>query len=186
MNISPQEAASALKDIEASQKAMRRALGAHRGHLYMWLWGALWTVTALINGFGPASWGPASGWICIGGVVATFLIAFVQGRQVRSPLDKRFLSVIATLLVFDYGVWPLALNPPHTPRSLFAFGTLIWAQIYIVGGIWFGSYLLQTGIILTLIIVAGLFLPAVAFWCACALAGLVLIGTGIVVRRYWA
>ena len=37
MNISPDEAAKALNEIEASRAAMRQAIRAHRGHLYLWL-----------------------------------------------------------------------------------------------------------------------------------------------------
>ena len=51
MNISPEEAARALGDIEASRAAMRTAIRTLRGHYQLWLWGGIWVVMALLVEF---------------------------------------------------------------------------------------------------------------------------------------
>ncbi len=185
MNISPEEATQALRDIEASRVAMRSAFRSHRGHLYLWLWGSIWVAVSLLcwNGT-PLGW-RISGWLSLAGVAASFVIGTLQGRQVRSRIDKRFIAVCIAILVFGYVALPIALGPPHSYKAAYALGMLVWMQIYVVGGIWFDNYLLWVGIAVTVLVLASLlFLPG-AFWACTLLAALVLVGTGSYVRYFW-
>ena len=139
MNISPEEAARSLREIEASRSAMRSLVRTHRGHYYLWLWGSIWVALSLLNWANAPRFWALSNWISGAGVVATLAIILFQRRQVRSRIDRRFLAVCAVLLAFGYGVWPVFLGGPHTYKTAFGYGTLIWMQIYVVAGIWFDN-----------------------------------------------
>src|ERR1700691_1568713 len=103
MNISAEEAARALQEIEASRAAMRLTIRAHRGHIFLWIWGCVWIAIALHDGVAvPNIWfaNAVSGV----GVAASILAGIFQATQIRGKIDKRFLAVCATLLLFGYGV----------------------------------------------------------------------------------
>jgi hypothetical protein len=184
MNISHEEAARALQEIASSRASMRNAVRSHRGHLYLWIWGTVWVVISLSIRLASASPSVAN-WISVAGIVATVLVGFVQGQQIRSPIDRRFIAVCAALLVFGYGVWPVFMGGFHSYQAAFGYSTLLWMQVYIVAGIWFDNYWLWIGLGVTAIILAGfLFFPGY-FWACTLLCGLTLIGSGIYVRFFW-
>jgi len=185
MNVTPEEAERSLRDIEASRLAMRSLVRANRGHLYLWLWGAIWILISLLNWAGVDRRGALSNGLAAAGIVASFAIAFLQRSRVRSPVNLRFVGVCIAMLAFSYGVWPAFLGFPHSAKAAFGYGTLVWLQLYVVAGIWFDNYLLWLGIALTALILAGfLFLPA-AFWMLTILGGVLLVGTGFYVRLFW-
>src|SRR5579863_2953421 len=113
MTISKEEAAQALRDVEASRRAMHQAIRTHRGHLYLWLWGSVFIAVALVNWLSGEKYWVEGNWISAAGVAATILISWVQGRRIRSRTDMRFVSVCITLLVFGYVIWPTFLGLPH-------------------------------------------------------------------------
>jgi hypothetical protein len=136
------------------------------------------------------SWmGYTSAWMansisCVG-LLLTIAAGFAQGRQIRSKIDRRFIAVLFTLLLFGYGVWPVLLGGIHSYRAAFGYSTLVWMQIYIVGGIWFDNYWVWVGIAMTVVILAGfVFFPAF-FWPLTLLAGLTMVGSGFYVRYFW-
>ena len=183
MNISPEEASRSLQDIEASRAAMREAVRAHRGHLYLWIWGVVWIAISLQARLSsPSAW--AANLYSAAGVVATIIVGLVQGRQIRSTIDRRFIAVIASLLLFGYGVWPGFMGGFHSFQAAFGYGCLLWMQVYIVGGIWFDNYWLWVGLVVGAIILVGfLFLPAY-FWACTMLCGFTFMGTGFYVLYF--
>jgi hypothetical protein len=184
MNISPEEAAQALQEIEASRAAMRQAVRAHRGHYFLWIWGAVWSAVSVVSWMGSTSAWTAN-LISLAGAALTVVTGFLQGRQIRSRIDKRFIAVCLTLLLFGYGVWPVLFGGFHSYKEAFGFSTLLWMQVYIVGGIWFDNYWLWVGIATTVLILAGFtFFPAL-FWPLTLLAGLMMIASGFYVRYFW-
>jgi hypothetical protein len=184
MNISPEEAAQSLRDVEASRSAMRSLVRSHRGHLYLWLWGSIWIIVSLLNWADtPRFWALTNG-IAVAGLVATVAIIVAQRRQVRSRVDRRFLAVCAVLLVFGYGVWPVFLGQPHTYKSAYGYGILVWMQVYVVAGIWFDNYWLWMGVIMTVLILGGFLLFPAIFWMWPLLGGATLLGTGFYVRLW--
>jgi hypothetical protein len=185
MNISQEEAANALGEIEASRTAMRAVIRNHRGHLYLWLWGSIWIVNSLLNGWSSARFWNTTNWITLAGLLATAAIIVMQRRQVRSRLDRRFVAVCGTLLVFGYGVWPFVLGGIHSYTAAYAFGMLIWMQVYVVAGIWFDNYWLWIGLVVAALILAGFLLFPGAFWAFSLLGGATLLGTGFYVRLCW-
>lgn len=72
--ISPADAEQALHSVEASRRAMRQAIRAHRGHLFLWLWGAIWIGMALAVHFMGANGARALPFFAFAGVAASFAI----------------------------------------------------------------------------------------------------------------
>jgi hypothetical protein len=190
MNISPDEAATALQEIEASRAAMRRAIRTHRGHLYLWLWGYIWIAMSVLNwryeeGALHAIW-----WLSGAGTLATLAIGFVQGRQIRSRIDRRFLGVCGILLAFGYLVWPFLLGDLHSYgfrsyKGAYSYFTVIWMQVYMVAGVWFDNFWFWIGLGVTVLVVATLVFAPALFWAVTLLFGVVLAGTGYCIRYWW-
>jgi hypothetical protein len=186
MNISPEEAATALREIEASRSAMRRAVRDHRGHICLWIWGGIWMAISVLEALDVPHLVLLTNGFSIAGLVATVVTIFVQRRQVRSRFDKRFLAVCGVLLVFGYVVWPTFLGAPHGFTAGYGYGILIWMQLYIVAGIWFDNYWLWIGLLMTALIVAGFLLFPAFFWVGPFIGGATLVGTGIYLRHSFA
>ena len=74
MNITPEAAAQALRDIDSSRSMMRAAVRAHRGHLHLWLWGSIWMIIALISWKETPRFWIVTEWLSAAGVVGSFLI----------------------------------------------------------------------------------------------------------------
>ncbi len=190
MNISPEEASQALQEIESSRAAMRRAIQTHRGHLHLWLWGCIWMAVSVLNWILDQRALHTMLWIMAAGIVGSVLIGTFQGRQIRGRFDRRFLAVVATLLVFGYFIWPFILGDLHSYdfrsyKGAFAYFTLVWMQLYIVAGIWFDNYWFWIGVGVTVLVVASLLFAPAAFWAVTLIFGLVMLGTGFVVRNNW-
>jgi hypothetical protein len=187
------QAAQMLDSINQSRAAMRRAIRAHRCHWYLWLWGALWIGFAILGQLLGSNSLPYINGLALIGSLSTLIIAFVQSRQIRAPLDKRFLAAFAALMAFGYLVWPSVLFPlipashesPHTYMRVFAYFMLIWMQVYIIAGIWFDSVLLWIGLLISCSILLGLFFFSAVFWLWFAAFGAVpLVLSGFYVRYF--
>jgi hypothetical protein len=187
MHITPSEAAQALQEIENSKQAMRRAIRSHRGHLYLWIWGAAWVAMASLGWSGYAPLHPWSFcWISAAGVLISLAAGFLQSRVLRTTFDRRFLGVCGALLAFSYLVWPAILYAAHISfEAMYAYCQLVWMQLYVVGGILFSNHLLWVGIIVTALVLGGLLLAPALYWPACVLAGLTLVASGAFIKSSW-
>jgi hypothetical protein len=186
MDISNQEAAEALRSIEASRKRFRIAIGSRRGHQHLWLWGVIWTAMALLSQYdlplALRSWG----WVDLAGVAGSFAIGWRTQRQVRGRIDRRFLGAIAAVAVYGMVAWPLVLRGIASPESAFAYIALLVMQIYVLAGIWFDNGLLWTGLILSALILVGFLYFVAIFWIWIAIfggGGLIL--SGFYIRQSW-
>lgn len=183
--LTPQDAGVLLAEIEAGRAAMRRAIREHRGHYHLWLWGAAWIampLTAQVGGDGATRYFP---WICAVGGLLSFLIGFTQSRQIRRPTNRRFVAAIAMLWAFA-AIFPLVLRASVDARSLYAYGCLVAMQSYVVAGLWTDSYLLWVGLLVSALILLGLFaFPAVFWWWMAGFGGGTLVLTGVYVRHVW-
>lgn len=185
MNITPEEAALSLEQIKASQSAMRRAIRDYRGHVYLWIWGAVWIVTAFLRKLDFPRFYVTGNWLALAGVAASFAMSFNQARKLRGPIDKRFLAVCAIILVFGYGVWPLFFNMFRTFDLGFGYQELLFMQVYIVAGIWFDNSLLWVGLLVSAVTLIGLLVFPAVFWVAMLLSGATLVVSGFYVRSRW-
>jgi hypothetical protein len=183
MNISPEEAALALREIEASRQAMRRAIRDYRGHIYLWIWGAVWVAISILEALHAPNLVSLTNWISIAGMAATAAAIFIRRQPVRKAFDKRFIAVCGTLLVFGYLIWPIFLGGPRSFPSGYGYSLLLWMQLYIVAGIWFDNYWLWIGLAMTVLIVAAFLLFPAYFWIGPLLGGATLVATGFHVRN---
>ena len=185
MNLSAEEAAHALAAVETSRRAMRDVVRSHRGHLQLWLWGVIWIAMAMSAQFRGLAGVRLMPWLSLGGMVLSFIIGLSQSSHVRGPIDRRFLAVLVAIVGFA-GVWPLVLGWPADPHAMFAYTALVAMFCYVVAGIWFDVYLLWVGLIISALILVGLFFfPAIFWWWIAVFAGGSLIATGFYVRYAW-
>jgi hypothetical protein len=190
MNISSEEAAKALQEIEASRRAMRAALQAHRGHLHLWIWGIAWMVVSVLNWRYEQGALHAMLWVLGAATALSIAIGMLQGNRIRSRVDGRFLGVCAVMLAFGYLVWPVLLGDLHSYdfrsyKGAYGYFTVLWMQLYMVAGIWFDNYWFWIGLAVTVLVVGTLLLAPAFFWAVTLLLGLVLFGTGFHVRYLW-
>ena len=85
MQLSPQEAASALGEIEAARAAMRRTIRAHRGHFHLWIWGVVWVAMPLTAHFGGDHRARFFPWICIAGGIASAVVGLIGSAIASTP-----------------------------------------------------------------------------------------------------
>lgn len=182
--ITPHEAASALASIDDARLTMRRALRAHRGHFHLWIWGAAWIAMPLLVWQGGERAMRHFPWICLVGALLSAGVAWGQSRQVKIPINARF--VCALLAVIAFGVlFPLVLGV-RDARALFAYICLLAMQAYVVAGLWTDTYLLWLGLVVCGFILLGYFVFPEMFWpwmAACGGGSLIL--TGFYVRHFW-
>lgn len=186
MHLTKEEAAAALAAIDRSREASRHAFRAHHGHYHLWLWGLIWIAMAMSAHFGGREGMQRfMPWLCLGGGAASFLIGWKQSSQVRAPTDRRFIGVLIVVVFFSL-LWLPLLHPPLSPERQFTYISLIVAQLYIVAGIWFDSYLAWLGLILAVLLIVGFFffLPIFWIWVAIFGGGSLILG-GFYVRYFW-
>jgi hypothetical protein len=185
MQLSPEEAARALAAIETSRATMRSAIRAYRGHAHLWLWGIIWIAMAMLAQFhGPAGI-RLFPWLVGAGIALSMVLGSVQGNRVRAPVDKRFLGVLAAVLVFA-AIVPVVLRAPANNQAIFAYCGLVAMLCYVIAGLWFDTYLLWLGLVITALILVGLFcFPAIFWWWIAIFGGGTLIVTGFYIRYFW-
>jgi hypothetical protein len=187
-SISPDDAQRALRAIDDSREAMRRAVRAHRGHLHLWLWGAIWIAMALTVHFYGESATRFFPFMVLPGAIASAAIGIYQSREIRMAIDKRFLAALGCLLAFGL-LWPFVLGiggGPSADIRIFAFFALLVMQLYVLAGIWLDNYLLAIGLGVSALILIGLFVFPESFWLWFAICcGGPVVLSGFIVRYWW-
>jgi hypothetical protein len=185
MDISSEEAAKALEAVESSKLAMRRAIMNSRGPAQLWIWGIAWMAMAVIRGLNHPRFWVAILWVSVAGMIVSVAVGIFQSGRFRAKVDKRFMGVCATLLIFGYGIWPRFFALYRNYDTAYAYQVILWMQLYIVGGIWFDTFLLWVGLLITAIIMTGfLFFPGL-FWLSAFLSGVVLFCSGFYIQKCW-
>src|SRR5260370_23567172 len=109
MVLSPQDAAGALREIEAAQERSAKLHGYARSSPQLLLWGVLWVIGYGLNDFFPAY----SGAIWSAVVPIGLISGFAALRGTGHEVGLRYGAVALTLLAFFAAVflvlWPL--NP---------------------------------------------------------------------------
>jgi len=184
MQLSSEDAARALAAIETSRQAMRSAVRANRGHLHLWLWGAIWIAMALLAQVRGEPGMRLFPWICLAGVLVSVAIGSLQARRIRSaPVDRRFLGVLAAVVLFGAVVPAVLLHGPVDGKALFAYCGLVCMLCYVIAGIWFDTHLLWLGTVMAVLILVGLFVfPTIFWWWIAVFSGGPLIATGFYIR----
>ncbi len=185
VQITSEEAARALAAIQTSREAMRSSIRARRGHYHLWLWGGIWIAMAMLVQFHGLAGTRLLPWLCAAGVIGSAVLGFIQGSQIRMPVDRRFLALLAAVVLFS-ALWPIVLRAPASSEVIFAYAGLVVMLCYVIAGIWFDTYLLWLGLVMTVLLLLGLFFFSSIFWWWVAIfGGGPLIATGFYIRYFW-
>src|SRR5215468_8539173 len=126
MTLSPQDAATALRDIETAQMRSATLRGYARSSPHLVLWGVLWGIGYGLNdlypGYGPAIWATL---VPIGLVAGVFPL-----RRAGCGLPWRYGAVAATLTGFLCAVF--AVMPPASGRQVATVIPLTMATLYVL------------------------------------------------------
>lgn len=183
--LSPDEAAALLSQVESARATMRHVIREHRGHYHLWIWGAAWMVMPLLAYFGGDQNARYFPLVCIVAGALSFLAGFSQTKQIRRPANLRFGAVLLTVWSFA-ALFPFVLRIELEVRSLYANCCLVAMQSYVVAGLWTDSYLLWLGVAVAALILGGFFFFPALFWIWMAVfGGGTLIVTGFYVRHFW-
>ena len=178
MELSPHEAASALRDIESAQNRSETLRRYALSSPHLVLWGILWVVgyglTDLFPPYGRAIWTV----IVAIGVVA----GFAAMRQRDHGAGWRYGAVALTLTGFFFAIF--AVLAPVNGRQVAAVIPLALAAAYILVGIARGPRFIVTGLAIAALTLAGFFLLQQHFflWMA-GVGGAALILAGLWLRR---
>ncbi|MDB6053931.1 MAG: hypothetical protein JWN25_1454 [Verrucomicrobiales bacterium] len=169
MEISKEEASKSLEAIQATNE-LTRMTAARIGGPILITWGVIWVVGFAINQFLPASAG--LGWMILdllGGII-TWRIS-VRMSAIKSRHDPRVFLFFLILMVFG-AVWAFLLSP-FNARHFGAYIVTLFMFAYVVGGLWFGRFYIILGALVTLLVLAGVFLAGSyeSLWLGCAGGG---------------
>jgi hypothetical protein len=185
--ISANDAELALREIALSRDRMHEAIRLHHGHVYLWLWGVITVVNCGgTHLFGVAAMQPTCTLTNLIGIIASFGIGFWRSRRIRVQPDRRFIAVVAMIMILNLFVIPAIVGWPQDPRRIFIYVTLIWTQLYVLAGIWFSNYLVWSGVLCIVFGLLGLFVFLNIFWLWCAVTiGGTLLVSGFYVRYFY-
>jgi hypothetical protein len=178
MMLSPQDAASALRDIETTQMRSATLHGYARSSPHFVLWGVLWAI-----GYGLNDIFPAYGGAIWAAVVPIGLIAGLGAlRQSDHGFGWRYGAVAATFFGFFCAVF--AVMSPVSDRQVAAVIPLVLAATYVLAGIWRGPRFVVTGLTVAGLTLTGFFLVKAHFflWMA-GIGGASLILAGLWLRQ---
>lgn len=182
MNITPTEAADALRDIDQSATHSRQLKGYRHAAPYFFMWGLIWIVGYTATGISPANawlWMP----LAAGGATGSFIIGRFQARpQANRVSPVRVGLTWAAVTAFYVAV--LLVMRPHELNQFSAFPALLAAVIYALIGVWFLPRWLWLGLGIFVATLAGYYLlaPWFSFWMA-AVGGGGLFLTGFWMRK---
>lgn len=180
MNISPTEAADALREIDASADHSRQLKGYEHAAPYFFLWGAIWIIGYGATGMSPRNaviWLP----LALVGMVATIVIGLRQRH--RFPDQRKFgmRMGLTWWVIIAFYVATLAVLQPHESNQFGAFPALLLSVIYAAIGIWFLPRWLWLGIGIFAATLIGYYLlaPWFSFWMAAVGGG------GLFLAGFW-
>lgn len=178
MVLSPQDAAGALREIEAAENRSAQLHGYERGSPQLILWGILWAIGYGLNDLFPSH--GAAIWAAIVpiGLVASFLALRDAGHQLGWRYGAVVLTVATFFLTVFYVLWPVS------PKQIAALFPLFVAAAYVIAGIWRGSRYVATGIAVAGLTLIGFVMVSQHFflWMA-GVGGIALMLAGIWLRR---
>jgi len=182
MAIDPEDAASALSDLERVELRTRELVRYSFAAPYHLIWGVLVAFGYLAEYHRP-EWGWAI-WsaVLFGGVFGGVVFRLWRSRTTGRPADYRFLW--AQIAVVAFGALWTGLFTDATPRQLNALWPSFFMFWMVIFGIFFGRFYAILGLGVTALTAigyqwaGGLFLP----WMA-VVAGGALIASGLYLRR---
>lgn len=182
MSIQPEEAASALNNVENAGRQSARAYHYQKASPHFFLWGAIWAV-----GYGAtyAEVRDAVIWpaLVILGVLGSFWIGWRSGAKSSRAFAWRYATTALAAFLFIEAL--LAILPPKSSSQVDALFPLLVALAYAILGIWTGgTRIAWLGLALAALTVGAYFwLPQYFLLWMAAVGGGALILGGVWLRR---
>jgi hypothetical protein len=181
--IDPQQAASALSDIDAIVRRVRQSTIYRLASLILIMWGVLVFAGYLASYLSPRHAGYA--WIAVYLAAAAGMIAisgFNKAWSGSRTLD--FRMVAAFVLFIALGVFTSVWLGHFTPRQMGTFWPIYYMMFYTIAGLWAGYAFVAIGLSIIALTLIGYFCIGDSFdlWMAFVNGGGLLLG-GLWMRR---
>jgi hypothetical protein len=160
MNVTRDQAAQALDDINKASGRIVRLKGYHHGAPFFILWGLVWLVANTVTQFQPEY----ARFVWPGGVafgfVVSIILGFMQSRNIKpsaASIDMRMGQRIGmTSAVFAVFIICLVyIAQPETQREGNAMISIFFPFLYMAAGIWGGWRLFAIGFVTATAIMIG-------------------------------
>ncbi len=181
--IDPQQAASALSDIDSVARRVRQSTVYQLSSLLMVMWGVLVFAGNIASFLWPRSAGYI--WIAVdvAGIAGSFVVSgFGRTRTGIRSFDVRMLT--AFLLFLAFGFFCTRGLTHFTPRQMATFWPIYFMLAYILVGLWVGQAFVAIGLGVAALTLVGYFLIGDWFepWMAVINGGGLILG-GLWMRR---
>lgn len=184
MNISREEAQSALAAIEQTRAQMNKTIGV-TGY-FLIIWGLVWFAGCLANQYLPYK---AAGWIwgigCTLGWILSTVIGIYLGKQTHSQVGPRMGFFFLALFGFA-ALWFFLMQPASLKQD-----SLFVLTIFLFGGVVSGIMTRVLASVISCLAIAALvvlgyyLVPAYFFLWAAIFSGLAMFSIGLVMRLRW-
>jgi len=175
MMLSPNDAASALSEIDSAQTRSATLHGYARSSPHLILWGVLWAIGYGLNDLFPAYGGAIWAVVILIGLIGDLSLL----RHERAGAGWRYGVVALTLIAFFFAVF--AIMTPVSGRQIAAVIALAVGAGYVLAGIWQGPRLVVAGLVVAGLTLAGFFLVSAHFYLWMAGVG----GASLVLAGLW-
>lgn len=160
MNVTREEAAQALADINKASDRIVTVKGYHHGAPFFILWGLIWLVANSVSEFWPAYRGWAWGIAVTTGMVLSTIMGVMLSRRGptgSSDFDAKLgrkigLTSGIMLLFIACVVW---IARPESSREGNAIISILFPFIYMASGVWAGWRLFAIGFVTAAAIMIG-------------------------------
>ena len=182
-SINPQEAASALSEIDSIARRVRQSTIYNLASLMLIMWGGLTFAGYLASYLSPRTAG--YGWVAVyvAGIAGTVVISAVnKARSGIRTFDFRMLA--AFLLVIAFGIFASVWLGHFTPRMMGTFWPVYFMLFYTIAGLWVGRAFVAIGLSIIALTLMGYYSVGDSFdlWMALVNGGGLILG-GLWMRR---
>ncbi|MEO0531800.1 MAG: hypothetical protein AAF266_14670 [Planctomycetota bacterium] len=191
MNITPDQAREALSAANDAASEVQRAVD-HQTSRIVLVWAFVYFFAPLAMHVWPL-WGLIPQQLLLLGAIGYSIYDGSRNSLVSGPNSRRIGSLWGVTFGFAWA-WFLILDPAAfddpasngvvIAKQMWAFGVSLAMFVYTVMGIWIGRLYVVTGVLLTLLTVAGLLFLDQWYWMWCAVTGGgTLLAAGLLLRR---
>lgn len=161
MNVTRDEAAQALADIDRATNRVVELKGYHHGAPFFIFWGLIWLAANIVTQFRPdlADWAWGGG--VIAGMAISTIMGIMQARNAKpgaaSSIDKRIGARIGMTsgVMFLFILCMIYIAQPDTSRETNAMISIFFPFMYMAGGLWAGWRLFAIGLVTAIAIMVG-------------------------------
>jgi hypothetical protein len=189
MNMSPTEAASALREVDETTARTVAMKGYRNASPHLMLWGAIWILGYVLMGIEPKqNWG----WVWLPldlvGVVGSAVIGSRMRSAVGAGVSPSSLPLaplmVTMLFIALFIVSAYAVFAPTTSEPYLVFPALVLGLVYVVAGAWRMPRLAWIGAAVFVATMVGFlfFRPMLPFWIAAVGGGGLVLG-GLWLRK---